>query len=149
MGTSLDGSAGQGAGILAYKTRRRSNFGGKAKKKRRRKGGAMAPSKLLAMACFNSPPPHYPSMPRYPKGALSAAGGMRRSEVRTALFSVVGMSCSACAGSIEKAIKRLPGIENAAVDVLNNRAQILFYPNFVNVSCFLSCFFLSFFFFLE
>jgi len=47
---------------------------------------------------------------------------------------VLGMTCSACAGSVEKAIKRLPGIHDAVIDALNNRAQILFYPNSVDVS---------------
>ncbi|KAL3499353.1 hypothetical protein ACH5RR_038446 [Cinchona calisaya] len=49
-----------------------------------------------------------------------------------ALFSVIGMTCSACAGSVEKAIKRLPGIKEAAVDVLKNRALVIFNPSFVN-----------------
>lgn len=51
-----------------------------------------------------------------------------------AVFSVAGMTCSACAVTVEKAVKRLPGITYAAVDVLNNRALVLFYPTFVNVS---------------
>nr|GLL48530.1 probable copper-transporting ATPase HMA5 [Ipomoea trifida] len=49
-----------------------------------------------------------------------------------AVFSVAGMTCSACAVTVEKAVKRLPGITYAAVDVLNNRALVLFYPTFVN-----------------
>lgn len=115
---------------------------------------------MLALSCFRSesfsesrdfsPRPHYPSMPKYPKGfalkkpnndqssssssSSAAATAAAASHLNTALFSVIGMTCSACAGSVEKAIKRLPGIENAAVDVLNNRAQVLFHPNFVNVS---------------
>ncbi|XXG45303.1 hypothetical protein AAC387_Pa02g0419 [Persea americana] len=115
-------------------------------------------SKMLALSCFRSesfsesrdfsPRPHYPSMPKYPKGfalkkpnndqssssssSSAAATAAAASHLNTALFSVIGMTCSACAGSVEKAIKRLPGIENAAVDVLNNRAQVLFHPNFVN-----------------
>ncbi|KAJ1387372.1 P-type ATPase [Sesbania bispinosa] len=92
-------------------------------------------AKLLAVACLPnggwralSPQPHYPSMPRYPKGAATVQEGSETS----ALFSVLGMSCSACAGSVEKAIKRLPGILEAFVDVLNNRVRVLFYPSFVN-----------------
>ena len=46
---------------------------------------------------------------------------------------VVGMTCIACAWSIEKAIKRLPRICEAVVDVLNGRAQVIFFPNFINV----------------
>ncbi|KAF8380259.1 hypothetical protein HHK36_027743 [Tetracentron sinense] len=93
--------------------------------------------RFLALACLHnestrdlSPQPHYPSMPKYPKG-VSDQEKMEGLEAK-ALFSVIGMTCSACAGSVEKAIKRLPGIREAAVDVLNNRAQVLFYPNFVN-----------------
>ncbi|XP_077223878.1 putative copper-transporting ATPase HMA5 [Tasmannia lanceolata] len=95
----------------------------------------MASRSLFAIACFGnesstdlSPRPHYPSMPKYPK----VYSLVEDSELKKALFSVMGMTCSACAASIEKAIKRLQGIENAAVDVLNNRAQVLFHPNFVN-----------------
>ncbi|KAL5727514.1 P-type Cu(+) transporter [Ranunculus cassubicifolius] len=91
-------------------------------------------AKFLAMACIRndssrdlSARPHYPSMPKYPKGEETIKG----SEAK-ALFSVIGMTCSACAGSVEKAIKRLPGIQEASVDVLGNRAQVIFYPNFVN-----------------
>jgi Cu+-exporting ATPase len=69
-------------------------------------------------------------MPKYPKGVSSK--NMEGSESKV-LFSVTGMTCSACAGSVEKAVKRLPGIKEAVVDVLNNRAQVLFYPTFVDV----------------
>ncbi|KAJ7944907.1 putative Copper-transporting atpase P-type [Quillaja saponaria] len=90
-------------------------------------------TKFLALSCIRndsrvnlSPRPHYPSMPRYPKGE-----SVEGSEAK-AVFSVIGMTCSACAGSVEKAVKRLPGIREAAVDVLNNRAQVMYYPSFVN-----------------
>ena len=79
-----------------------------------------------------SPRPHYPSMPKYPKG-VNVSVQVEGSEAK-AVFSVIGMTCAACAGSVEKAVKRLPGIKEAAVDVLNNRAQVLFYPTFVKVS---------------
>uniref|UniRef100_A0A0R0LL96 P-type Cu(+) transporter n=1 Tax=Glycine max TaxID=3847 RepID=A0A0R0LL96_SOYBN len=90
-------------------------------------------AKLLALSCWRSlsPRPHYPSMPKYPKGE-SVATVQELSE-STAVLSVVGMSCAACAGSVEKAVKRLPGIREAIVDVLNNRAHVIFYPSFVNV----------------
>ncbi|KAK9698606.1 hypothetical protein RND81_08G116900 [Saponaria officinalis] len=96
---------------------------------------AAAAAKFLSISCIrnesdNSPKSHYPSMMRYPKGVSSSDLG-KFIEIK-ALFSVIGMSCSACAGSVEKAIKRLPGIREAVVDVLNNRAQVFFYPSFVN-----------------
>ncbi|KAL4324516.1 hypothetical protein GQ457_11G023700 [Hibiscus cannabinus] len=90
-------------------------------------------SKLLALACIRkesygdlSPRPHYPSMPKYPKGVSAQATSLQGSEAKT-IFSVIGMT-----GSVEKALKRLPGIKEAVVDVLNNKAQVLFYPSFVN-----------------
>ncbi|KAI4326970.1 hypothetical protein L6164_019479 [Bauhinia variegata] len=93
---------------------------------------------LFALSCLRNEDwgrlslrPHYPSMPRYPKGVSPEGTSVEGSEAK-ALFSVIGMTCSACAGSVEKAIKRLPGIREAAVDVLNNRAQVFFYPSFVN-----------------
>ncbi|MCD7460877.1 putative copper-transporting ATPase hma5 [Datura stramonium] len=95
----------------------------------------MATAKFLSFACLRnetsygdfSPKPHYPSMPKYPKGVSASSY-----EEKKAIFSVNGMSCSACAGSVEKAIKRLPGIKEAVVDVLNDKAQVIFYPSFVN-----------------
>jgi len=50
-------------------------------------------------------------------------------------LQVTGMECAACAGSIEKAVKRLLGIEEATVSVLQNRAQVVYRPAFVQV-CF-------------
>ncbi|KAF7151054.1 hypothetical protein RHSIM_Rhsim02G0228000 [Rhododendron simsii] len=102
-------------------------------------------AKLISLACIRgessstsygnlSPRPHYPSMPKYPKGFLpldQQEKGIEGPESK-ALFSVVGMTCAACAGSVEKAVKRLPGIREAVVDVMNNRAQVMFYPSFVD-----------------
>ncbi|XP_038882875.1 probable copper-transporting ATPase HMA5 [Benincasa hispida] len=79
-----------------------------------------------------SPRPHYPSMPKYPAGVLLPENSLPVIE-STAFFSVTGMTCSACAGSVEKAIKRLPGIREAVVGVLNAKARVQFYPSFVNV----------------
>ncbi|KAI9075136.1 hypothetical protein K1719_042867 [Acacia pycnantha] len=99
-------------------------------------------SKLLALTCIRSEGriqpwtrPRYPSMPTYPKGVTAEEGSssMEAGSEAKALFSVVGMTCSACAGSVEKGIKRLPGIREAVVDVLNNRAMVLFHPTFVNI----------------
>jgi len=108
-------------------------------------GGGSEVSHRLALR------PRYPSMPRRPKGAavaggggggeggggdLEAAGGAgsEMEEEKVAVFSVSGMTCAACAGSVEKAVKRLPGIHDAAVDVIGGRAQVVFYPAFVSVS---------------
>lgn len=88
-------------------------------------GAVMATSKLLALACIRNESSSYrdllTSTPKYPK----VVSGPVKSCSRAILLSVKGMTCSACAVSIEKAIKRLPGIHDAVVDVLNNRAQVL------------------------
>ncbi|KAL6651183.1 hypothetical protein ACP70R_010108 [Stipagrostis hirtigluma subsp. patula] len=93
--------------------------------------------------------PRYPSMPRRPKSAAVAGGGgggcagdleaaagaaaaAAEEEEKVAVYAVSGMTCAACAGSVEKAVKRLPGIHDAAVDVLGGRAQVVFYPAFVS-----------------
>lgn len=101
-------------------------------------------AKFLTMACIRnesfgglSPRPRYPSMPKYPKGVSETDKDVEGSDAK-AVFAVIGMTCSACAGSVEKAVKRLPGIQEAVVDVLNNRAQVTFYPSFVTVSVFSS-----------
>ncbi|KAG2567917.1 hypothetical protein PVAP13_7NG278400 [Panicum virgatum] len=105
-------------------------------------GGGAEVSRHLALR------PRYPSMPRRPRtvavtGDASEAGGSggdleaakgaaEKEEEKVAVFAVTGMTCSACAGSVEKAVKRLPGIHDAAVDVLGGRAQVVFYPAFVS-----------------
>lgn len=103
-------------------------------------GGGSMESRAFLVSCLGGRP-HYPSMPRYPKklaGELADGGADLEArpepEKRVALLTVLGMTCAACAGSVEKAIKRLPGIHDAAVDVLNDRAQVVFYPAFVSVS---------------
>ncbi|KAF8656371.1 hypothetical protein HU200_060753 [Digitaria exilis] len=111
-------------------------------------GGGADVSRHLALR------PRYPSMPRRPRSAAvagdarevggsssgdieaankgAAAEGEEEEDEKVAVFSVAGMTCSACAGSVEKAVKRLPGIHDAAVDVLGGRAQVVFYPAFVS-----------------
>ncbi|KAG2573883.1 hypothetical protein PVAP13_7KG284600 [Panicum virgatum] len=103
-------------------------------------GGGAEVSRHLALR------PRYPSMPRRPRtaavtgdasegggsgGDLEAAKGAAEEE-KVAVFAVTGMTCAACAGSVEKAVKRLPGIHDAAVDVLGGRVQVVFYPAFVS-----------------
>ncbi|KAJ6930425.1 hypothetical protein NC652_014068 [Populus alba x Populus x berolinensis] len=76
---------------------------------------------------FNTTSPRYTSMPKYPKGVSVRETNVEGSEAK-AVFSVMGMTCSACAGSVEKAVKRLPGIREAVVDVLINKAKFCSTP---------------------
>eukprot|EP01018_Ginkgo_biloba_P026263 Gb_22737 [translate_table: standard] len=79
---------------------------------------------------FRVPPPRYPSMPRYPQ---SSPGNSRdTTEVCNATFNVTGMLCAACSGSVEKAVKRLPGILDATASVLQNKALVAYRPAFIN-----------------
>jgi P-type Cu+ transporter len=114
-----------------------------------------ASSRALFLSCFHGRGsevshhlalrPRYPFMPRRPRSPavggeggggddLEAAAAAAGEEEKVAVFAVSGMTCAACAGSVEKAVKRLPGIHDAAVDVLGDRAQVVFYPAFVSVS---------------
>ncbi|KAJ4877100.1 putative copper-transporting ATPase HMA5 [Raphanus sativus] len=104
-------------------------------------------TKLLSLTCIRKErfsgryPPvlrkHLNSRPRGGgDGSPSETAVLKIDEeeaVSDAVFRVTGMTCSACAGSIEKEIKRLPGIHEAVIDALNNRAQIQFYPTSVDV----------------
>ncbi|CAL5442487.1 unnamed protein product [Camellia sinensis] len=112
-------------------------------------------SKFLSLGCMRNmawPRSHYPWMPKYPKakGVLVSkddhddeeekeeekknSEASEEEEVMMALYSVIGMNCSACSASVQKAIKRLPGIKDAVVDVFNNSARVFFYPPFVDTT---------------
>ena len=43
-----------------------------------------------------------------------------------AIFIAEGMRCAACAGSIERAIAKLPGIDSVAVNVATHRVNVHF-----------------------
>ncbi|XP_048319998.2 probable copper-transporting ATPase HMA5 [Ziziphus jujuba] len=92
-----------------------------------------------SLASMSPRVPHYtPSMTKSPKSLSPHENNNnnynseeRSDQFMNAVFQVTGMTCSACAASVEKAVKRLAGIRQASVDVLNNRALVLFYPSFV------------------
>lgn len=79
------------------------------------------------------------SKPHFPKGnsiysEYEEKGNNIQENEANALFSVIGMTCSACAASVENAIKKLPGIKLVVIDVLNNKAQVIFNASLVYVS---------------
>lgn len=41
-------------------------------------------------------------------------------------FMVSGMSCAACVGHVEKAVKNLPGVEKVEVNLLTNSMQMTY-----------------------
>ncbi|BAT79739.1 hypothetical protein VIGAN_02266500 [Vigna angularis var. angularis] len=68
------------------------------------------------------PKARYPSMTTVEAGKTIAK--LKGSESKVVLFGDMGMTCAACTGSVEKTIKRLPGIREAMVDVLNHKAEV-------------------------
>ncbi|CAM6034660.1 unnamed protein product [Sphagnum compactum] len=88
--------------------------------------GVVAVAENLALL----PSPRYPSMPRF-AATRQSHSDIDATEIRNATFKVEGMVCAACAGSVEKAVKRLPGIQDATVALLRNRVQVLYRPAFV------------------
>ncbi len=47
---------------------------------------------------------------------------------RTASFGVSGMTCASCAGTIEGAIGELPGVEKASVNLVTEKARVVYDP---------------------
>ena len=39
-------------------------------------------------------------------------------------FDVTGMTCSACVAHVEKAVKKLPGVQDVAVSLMTNSMQV-------------------------
>ncbi len=39
-------------------------------------------------------------------------------------YNVIGMTCSACQASVEKAVSRVPGVQEVAVSLLTNSMQV-------------------------
>ena len=46
--------------------------------------------------------------------------------MRKELLDITGMSCSACSSRIEKVVSRMEGVEEIAVNLLTNKAQITY-----------------------
>ncbi len=53
---------------------------------------------------------------------------------QSATFPIGGMTCAACAQRVEKAVKKLPGVENASVNFATERATVAYRPQEVRLS---------------
>jgi Cu+-exporting ATPase len=51
-------------------------------------------------------------------------------------FPVTGMTCAACARTIERTLQRVPGVEDASVNLATNRATVRFDPSRADLSDF-------------
>ena len=47
----------------------------------------------------------------------------------TTTLKVIGMSCSGCAGNVEKALKGVPGVTKATVNLKAGSAQVEYDPD--------------------
>jgi copper chaperone CopZ len=63
------------------------------------------------------------TFPNWPVLLLSSALPAATANAGTIALAISGMSCSACAVSIEKSLKKVPGVEAASVDF--DRAEAL------------------------
>jgi len=54
-------------------------------------------------------------------------------ESREVLVNVGGMTCAMCVATIEKALKKLPGIEEASVNLGSERARVVYDPNLLGM----------------
>ena len=55
------------------------------------------------------------------------------SEKREILLNIVGMTCSACAASIEKSIRSLEGVESVFVNIATDKARVEYDPSLVSI----------------
>ncbi|CAE7904920.1 HMA5, partial [Symbiodinium sp. KB8] len=58
--------------------------------------------------------------------------GSGEPELKSAEFSIRGMTCAACSGAVQKALESIPGVEQVEVSLLRERADVTFNANVVN-----------------
>lgn len=75
--------------------------------------------------------PSVPSVERLPEGATPAAPA---TEVETAVIGVGGMTCAACAGRIERVLRRIEGVTAAVVSLAAEQAVVTFHPAKTNLT---------------
>lgn len=67
------------------------------------------------------------------RGGKSSAAQLAPGTYQTVALNVKGMTCNACAVSIEKALRMVPGVKAAAVDFDKSQAQVAVDPKGVDV----------------
>lgn len=50
------------------------------------------------------------------------------------LVHVSGMACASCANTVEKSVKKLPGVKDAAVNLVSARAKVVYDPSVTRIS---------------
>ncbi|KAI7755590.1 hypothetical protein M8C21_029296 [Ambrosia artemisiifolia] len=59
-------------------------------------------------------------------------GHVEKRDVTRIQVRITGMTCAACSNAVEGAIMSLNGVVSASVALLQNKADVVFYPNLVN-----------------
>ena len=72
------------------------------------------------VSSFTSPPSLAPSLPSPP----SAPTVIGRAESCHQLLQIDGMTCSACSSAVESALRAVPGVHDAAVNLLSGVAEV-------------------------
>src|SRR5579862_876491 len=61
-------------------------------------------------------------------------GSERQALATEVTLALKGMSCAACAARIERNLKKVPGVETAAVNLATERGVVIYQPQQVNVA---------------
>lgn len=68
------------------------------------------------------------------KQAVSDAGFQALSNTIQRTFDIEGMTCATCAQTIEKAVNKIVGVEQASVNLATEKMIVSFYPTIINPS---------------
>ena len=60
--------------------------------------------------------------------------GVRERRPEQVSFGVTGMTCASCSGRVERALRKLPGVASANVNLATERASVLFEPTLVSMA---------------
>ena len=69
-----------------------------------------------------------PALETVPTGATGANSAPKPQTAERCDLSVKGMHCASCTGRVENALKRVPGVQDATVNLLAERAAVQFDP---------------------
>jgi copper chaperone CopZ len=92
-----------------------------------RSGGLRAAAALLLAALAGAAAAGCRSEAR--SGAETSPPAAGRSDMRTAVFAVQGMTCTGCEIGVERALRRVPGVVTANADYHSGTARVEYDPS--------------------
>ncbi len=60
--------------------------------------------------------------------------GVRDEPMQTATFGVTGMTCASCSARVERTLRKLPGVEEANVNLATEKATVSYRPDLLSMS---------------